>query len=97
MSNLEDKLNKAKEGWNYLWNLLEKEAIRGKVKKEVLAVLYQYQVELYSTKYKLDYIENKIKDPKLSNEDKEILHDALSMHITNFQAIAFTIENLLKE
>ena len=60
MSNLENKLNKAREGWSYLWNLLEKEAVRDKVKTGVLAVLYKYQVELYSTKYKLDFIEKKI-------------------------------------
>ena len=96
MNDLENKSNKAKEGWNYLWNLLEKEAIRDKVKTEILAILYKYQVELHSTKYKLEFIEKKIKDSKLSNEDQEILHDALSMHITSFQAIAFTIENLLR-
>ena len=96
MDNLKDKLNKAREGWNYLWNLLKKEAVRDKVKTEVLAVLYKYQVELHSTKYKLDFIEKKIKDSKLSNEEQETVNDALSMHITNFQAIALTIENLLK-
>lgn len=96
MSDLESKLNKAKEGWNYLWNLLEKEAIRGKIKEDVLAVFYKYQVELDATKYKLENIENKIKSSRLSLEDQELLDDALSMHITNFQAIALTIENLLK-
>lgn len=44
----------------------------------------------------MDFIEKKIKDSKLSIEDQELLDDALSMHITNFQAIALTIENLLK-
>ncbi len=96
MSNLENKLNKAIEGWNYLWNLLGKEAKRDKIKAEILAVLYRYQVELDATKYKLENIENKIKKSVLSDEDKEIIDAALSMHISNFQAIALTIENLLK-
>ncbi len=95
MSNLENKLNKAKEGWNYLWKLLEKEAKRDKVKTDILAVFYKYQVELDATKHKLENIENKIQDWNLSEEDKEVLNDALSMHISNFQAIALTIENLL--
>ena len=96
MNNLENKLNKAIEGWNYLWNLLGKEAKRDKIKAEILAVLYRYQVELDATKYKLENIENKIKKSVLSDEDKEIIDAALSMHISNFQAIALTIENLLK-
>ena len=97
MSSLENKLNKAKEGWNYLWNLLEKESVRGQLKTEILALLYRYQVELYSTKYKLDNIEEKIKSSTLSSEDRELVSDALSIHISNFQAIALTIENLLRE
>jgi len=96
LNNLENKLNKAIEGWNYLWNLLGKEAKRDKIKAEILAVLYRYQVELDATKYKLENIENKIKKSVLSDEDKEIIDAALSMHISNFQAIALTIENLLK-
>lgn len=97
MNNLENKLNKAIEGWNYLWNLLEKEAKRDKVKAGILAVFYRYQVELDATKYKLENIENKIKKLELSDEDKEIIDDALSMHISNFQAIALTVENMLRD
>lgn len=97
MSDLNEKLKKAKSGWTYLWNLLEKEAVREKISTEALAELFKYQVELYSTKYKLENIENKIKKEKLSKDDKESISDVLSMHITNFQSIAFVIERLLKE
>ena len=97
MNDLKDKLNKAKAGWSYLWSLLEKEAKREKVKAKVLTEFYKYQVELYSTKYKLDFIEKQIKLSDLSKEEHQIIDEALSMHISNFQAIAFTIENLLHE
>ncbi len=93
---MEDKLKKAKAGWNYLWNLLEKETKKDNIKAMVLHVLYQYQVELDATNYKLENIERRIKDLNLSTDDIDSLNDAISMHITNFQAIAFSIENLLK-
>ena len=59
--------------------------------------LYKYQVDLESAKYILELFEEKFKIiTLLGDDDKEALGDAISRHINNFQAIALTIENLLR-
>ena len=90
-------LKKAKSGWSYLWNLLEEEVQRKNIKPDVLMELYRYQIVLDSTKHILDLFEEELKDKDLPKEEQERINDALSRHITNFQAIAFSIENLLRE
>ena len=97
MSTLHAILKKAKSGWSYLWNLLKKEVQRKNIKPDVLMELYRYQIVLDSTKHILDLFEEELKDKDLPKEEQERINDALSRHITNFQAIAFSIENLLRE
>lgn len=98
MHNLRDKLKIAKAGWSYLWNLLEKEVQKENLPTEILMQFYKYQVDLESAKYILELFEEKLKNISLLNDDdKEALSDAISRHISNFQAIAFSIENLLRE
>ena len=93
---MHNKLKTAKAGWSYLWNLLEKEIKREDLLPEVLMQFYKYQVELDSTKHILELFEEKLKS-NLSKNDEESISDALSRHISNFQAIALSIENLLRE
>lgn len=95
MNNL-NKLKKANEGWLYLWRLLEKEVVQSYPNKRVLAVLYKYQVELYSIKFKLKKIESVLNEFSLDKPEEEKISEALSLHIATFQSMAISIENLLE-
>ncbi|MBI2996138.1 MAG: hypothetical protein HYY52_05465 [Candidatus Melainabacteria bacterium] len=91
------RLERAKAGWNYLWNLLENEVKNQNISKEILMVLYRYQVELDTDRHLLELYEIKLKNIDPSEEDKETISDGLSRYVSKFQAIALTIENLLRE
>lgn len=97
MNDLNKKLKTVIIGWNYLWEILEKEVKSPNNSTEVLMELYRYQVELYSAKYRLNLFEEKANNIDLSSADIELIGDALSRYIATFQAYAITIENLLKK
>ena len=97
LNELKDKLSKAKAGWNYLWKLLEKEVKRVNLSTEVLTELYRYQVELDTDKHLLELYEKKLASVTFSAEDEEIVREGLPRYLSKFQAIAFSIENLLRE
>ena len=59
--------------------------------------LYRYQVEVDTDKHMLELYEKKLENISLSTEDKEIVNDGLSRYLSTFQAIALSIENLLRE
>ncbi len=97
MNDLKKKLARAKAGWNYLWNVLEHEVKNPTINKQVLSELYRYQVEVDTDKHMLELYEKKLENINLSKEDEEIVNDGLSRYISTFQAIALSIENLLRE
>ena len=95
MDDLKEKLKRAGVGWNYLWNLLEKEVKRKDIKPDVLMVFYKYLVELDTDKHLLELYDEKLKSAHLSKEDEEVVREGLANYMSTFQAMAFTIENLL--
>lgn len=97
LTELKDKLSRAKAGWNYLWKLLEEEVKKENIKQEVLMELYRYQVELDTDKHVLELYEKKLASVAFSREDEEIVREGLPRYLSKFQAMAFSIENLLRE
>ena len=96
LSELKEKLKQAKAGWNYLWNLLEKETKRQNFTEGVLMELYRCQVELESARHKLKNYEKKLENINLTKEDEDIVREGLANYMSTFQAMAFSIENLLR-
>ena len=94
---LKSKLRKVKISWQYVWDLLDK-LLKENPDYYLKELLFMYQVELDSHLRKIEVLEQKIKYEPIKLNEEEIFSadQLLSWMITDHQAKAIFIDNLLK-
>ena len=95
---LNDKLNKARVSWKYIWDLIE-QVLKEYPGYELKFLLYKYQVELDSNLRKMEYIEQRINDEilQLDKEEYHSVEQLLSWISTDHIAKTIFIDNILKK
>ena len=101
IENLKSSLNKGRQSWHYVWNLIDKILNTNKdLPYHVKNYLFQCQVFLDSNESLLDKYEtiiNELKENLLTNDEYEDISQVLKSLITDHQAKAISIDNILRK
>ena len=99
IKNLKSSLNKGRQSWHYVWNLIDKILNTNKdLPYYIKNYLFQCQVFLDSNEKLLDKYEiiiNELKENSLTNDEFENINQVLNSLITDHQAKAMSIDNIL--
>lgn len=100
IKNLKSSLHKGRQSWRYVWNLIDKVLnARQDLPYHTKNYLFQCQVLLDSNEKLLDKYEitiNEIKEGSLTNDEYENISQVLRSLITDHQAKAISIDNILR-
>ena len=101
IKNLKSSLNKGRQSWYYVWNLIDKVLNTNKdLPYHIKNYLFQCQVFLDSNEKLLDKYEiiiNKLKECSFTNDEYENISQVLSSLTTDHQAKAISIDNILRK
>ena len=101
IKNLKSSLNKGRQSWHYVWNLIDKILNTSKdLPYHIKNYLFQCQVFLDSNEKLLDKYEtiiNELKENSLTNDEYENISQVLRSLITDHQAKAISIDNILRK
>ena len=101
IKNLKSSLNKGRQSWHYVWNLINKVLDTSSELSYIIKnYLFQCQVFLDSNEKLLDKYEiiiNELKEDSLSSDEYENIGQVLRSIITDHQAKAISIDNILRE
>ena len=100
IKNLKSSLNKGRQSWHYVWNLIDKVLSTYKnMPYHAKNYLFQCQVLLDSNEKLLDKYEtiiNELREDLLTSDEYENISQILRSLITDHQAKAISIDNILK-
>ena len=100
IKNLKSSLNKGRKSWYYVWNLIDKVlSTYNDISYHIKNYLFQCQVLLNSNEKLLDKYEtiiNELKEDLLTNDEYENIGQVLRSLITDHQAKAILIDNILR-
>ena len=101
IKNLKSTLNKGRQSWHYVWNLIDKVlSTYDDMPYHTKNYLFQCQVLLDSNEKLLDKYEtviNELKEDLLTNDEYENISQVLRSLITDHQAKAISIDNILRK
>ena len=101
IKNLKSSLNKGRQSWHYIWNLINKVLdASSELPYATKNYLFQCQVLLDSNEKLLDKYEiiiNALRGDSLTNDEYENISQVLRSIITDHQAKAISIDNILKK
>lgn len=100
IKNLKSNLNKGRQSWHYVWNLINKVlSTYEDMPYYTKNYLFQCQVLLDSNEKLLDKYEiiiNELKESLLTSDEYENISQVLRSLITDHQAKAISIDNILR-
>ncbi len=101
IKNLKSSLSKGRQSWHYVWNLIDKILKNNQdLPYHTKNYLFQCQVFLDSNESLLDKYEtivNELKEGSLTNDEYENISQVLRSLITDHQAKAISIDNILRK
>jgi len=100
IKNLKSSLKKGRQSWHYVWNLIDKVlSAYDDIPYYVKNYLFQCQVLLDSNEKLMDKYEtiiNELREDSLASDEYENISQVLRSLITDHQAKAISIDNILK-